>query len=283
MTRQTGAASLFCLLIAGCTATGEAPGTGPDALVDGGGAGEEGASTDGGATTDDAGADGGTDQAGTAGITGAVADPNGALAAGVRVTLCHGVCRYVDTDDSGSFSFSGVDPQRYALDVTLLGDDSLARSLFMVDLSADTITTLDSPIPMARLGARQEVDAPGEVQLADGLWVSVDPAGADIGGDAPLSMAVGIPATLAPVLPVDADQVLALWYLDPFDTRVDSGMTLRVTNTWGLAPGDSAHALVASYADYDWLDGGTLTVSADGSELTGGELPVISTVLLVAD
>ena len=36
-----------------------------------------------------------------------------------------------------------------------------------------------------------------------------------------------------------------------------------------------------SYADYAWVDGGTLTVQPDGAWLIGGALPVFSTVALV--
>jgi len=265
--------------LAGCTATGtDGPGTDDTAAAaDTGTAGQDDtAGAAAGDTGDTASA------AELASLSGVVVTPDDAPAEGVFVTLCHGVCRYAETGADGTFSFE-AEPQAYALHFTQLGKDApWADILVAVDLAPGETRDIAEPFPMAELASADEQTAAGEVQVADGLWLTLDPDVFELPfGTDVLAPGAGVPSSFPPELP--ADDVLAVWYLDPFDAHSDPGFSLRATNSWGLAPGEEAVLYVSNYVDYAWIDGGTVTVSDDGTELTGGDIPVLSTVVLALD
>ena len=57
-------------------------------------------------------------------------------------------------------------------------------------------------------------------------------------------------------------------------------MSLRAANAWDLQPGEEAVLWTSSYRDYAWVEAGRVVVSEDGTEVVGGDLPVISTLVL---
>ncbi len=217
----------------------------------------------------------------SASLTGAVVGPDGQPAEGVRVTLCHRLCRYVDTDPDGAFGFEEVEPNTYALHFTVLGREDLgwADLLVITELDPDEVRVLAEPVPMGELGPATEVTTAREVQVAEGLWLTIDPDTVELPFDADsLLLAASTPRSWPPELP--SGDVLAVWYLDPFDAQVASGMSLRAANAWDLQPGEEAVLWTSSYRDYAWVEAGRVVVSEDGTEVVGGDLPVISTLVL---
>ncbi len=217
----------------------------------------------------------------TGSVEGVVAGPDGAPRAGVTVTLCHGACRFADTGADGAFRFDAVAPDRYALHFTTFGDGGLADVLVAIDVADGEQRVLEAPVPRAVLGPAVQVPSPAEVEVVPGLFASVDPAAVDMppfGPDA-VEIAGARPATWPPGLP--AGDVLDVVYLAPFDAAATPGLPLRVDNRWGLAPGETVAVWASRYLDDAWVDAGTLTVSTDATELTGGAVPVFSTVVLV--
>ena len=214
-------------------------------------------------------------------LAGRVVGPDAGPAEGVRVTLCHGACRYADSSPDGTFSFADIEPNSYALHFTVLGGEELgwADLLVVADLEDGEDRVLATDVPMASLGAATEVSTAREVQVAEGLWLTVDPAFVELPFDADaLNLAAATPAAFPPELP--AGEVLSVWYLDPFDAKASAGLTLRATNTWDLEPGEEAVLWTSSYLDYAWVEAGRVVVSEDGTEVTGGDIPVISTLVL---
>lgn len=214
-------------------------------------------------------------------VTGQVLGPDGEPAA-ATVTLCHGYCKFTDTDSEGRFAFEDVEPQNYAIHVGTFGaEPDWADLLVFVDVAGGEELSLAAPLAMARVGDRTLVEAAGEVQVADGLWLDADPEAVTLpfGTDA-FELAGGAPSALPSGLP-DAE-VLALWYLSPFDATHEPGMGLRARNDWGLAPGAEVELMAASYLDYAWQPAGTAVVSDDGTELVGGDVRHVSTLLVMA-
>lgn len=216
-----------------------------------------------------------------ASLRGRILGPDASPAEGVRATLCHGVCRFADSGPDGTFVFDDVEANSYALHFTVLGDDSpqWADVLVITNLEPGEEASLERDVPMAALGDTAEVVRAGEVQVDAGLWLTVDPATIELPFDADsLDLAAATPATLPPELPTK--DVLAVWYLAPFDAKASSGMTLRATNTWGLDPGEEAVLWTSSYTDYAWVEAGRVVTSDDGTEVVGGDIPVVSTLVL---
>ena len=236
---------------------------------------------EGGGSGGDDGSDGGEATEDVAAVGGTVLGPDGEPAAGARVTLCHGACRFADVEDDGSFSFIEVPADTYALHLTTLGTDlDYADLLVAIELSPDEDRQIADPFPMAELGQATRVDAAGEVDAGNGLSLTVDPDTVTLPWNVDtFDLAAAAPTAFPPELP--AGDPLAVWYLDPFDATLDPGATARIANTWDLAPGTELELWTASYADYAWIEGGTVTVSDDGSELQGGDIRVLSTLVLM--
>ena len=260
-------------------------GCGPsDATPDEQGGDDEVAAGDGDNGSSDGGDDGTDDgerDDAVAALSGTVLGPDGEPAAGARVTLCHGACRFADVEADGSFAYSDVPADTYALHFTTLGTDlDYADLLVAIELSPDEDRQIADPFPMAELGQATTVDAAGEVDAGNGLWLTVDPDTVTLPYNyETFDLASAMPTAFPPELP--AGDPLAVWYLDPFDATLDPGATVRIANAWDLAPGTELELWTASYADYAWIDGGTVTVSDDGSELEGGDIRVLSTLVLM--
>ena len=78
--------------------------------------------------------------------------------------------------------------------------------------------------------------------------------------------------------------VLAVWYLGSWDAAAASDpLSFEVRNDFGLAAGDTVNINIAGYLDYDWVDGGTATVSSDGEVIvsdSGSGLSTLTTLVL---
>lgn len=218
-------------------------------------------------------------EAGT--VTGQVLGPDGDPAT-ATVTLCHGSCKFADTDSEGRFAFDGVVPQNYAIHVGTFGaEPDWADLLVFVDVAEGEQLALEAPLAMARVGERTLVESAGEVEVAEGLWLDADPAAVTLPfGTDTFELAGGAPASMPAGLP--DGEVLALWYLSPFDATHEPGMGFRARNDWGLAPGTEVTLMAASYLDYAWQPAGTALVSDDGEELSGGDVRHVSTLLVMA-
>jgi hypothetical protein len=217
-------------------------------------------------------------------LTGTLIDPAGAPLGGWSVKFCNAVgCRIDTSDPSGVFSYDDVSLTPYSLEPVPPpeGSDWATMNLpYTFDPYEEKVLTfvqqeLEGVVPLTV--------APMEIELGDGLWVTVglddleEPALHD-----PATTAGGVlvPQADWPTIDDVTGTVLAVWYTHPFDYVAPDGLPVRIEGNLGLAEGATVDLLVGSYADFAWIDAGALTVT--GGELVGeAELPLLSTVIAV--
>ncbi|MES2642425.1 MAG: carboxypeptidase-like regulatory domain-containing protein [Myxococcota bacterium] len=221
-----------------------------------------------------------------ASLTGTLTDADGAPTEGVRVNVCRVLCKTVQTDAGGAWGFAAIEAWTAMFYVTPAASTGFATPMGVLTLAEDeervldvVLDTFDPPRPLP--------SSASEVEVSDGLFLTL---GADILEPAPLT---DLPSEVAAVrvptahrLPVELDgELLDTWYLSPWEATSESGVGVRLANTWGLAPGDRARVWAASEpTTYAWLDAGELVVTEDGLMLEGDvALPILTTLALVRE
>ncbi len=208
-------------------------------------------------------------------------DPAGAGMGGINVNFCNAAgCRSGPTAADGSISFDNVELVPYALEPIAAEGSGLATPLVPLTFAADEVKAFDLVVPP--LGPASPLGSTSEEEF-QGLFVTVGAAGIqEPAFHEPATEIAGVLADPAAWPPINLPgTVLAVWYLAPFNYAAPAGLPTRITNSYGLADGATAHVYVGSYDDFAWLDGGTVT--AGGGFLTGASLPLLSTVVLIQE
>lgn len=217
-----------------------------------------------------------------AAVEGRVVDIDGQPLENILVTLCRGSCVSDNTDVGGDYLLLNVKPDNYPISfVDLGGGYGVATPLFMLPVASGEERHLAEPMIMPPLSPRVALpSAPGDVEIVPGVTLTVDPEALWLAPWEPSDVVQGAQAPSVPSL-VPFDDALAVWYLAPFKSLSDAPMPLTLDNAWGLAPGETAQAWVVSYFYADWVDAGTMTVSADGATLRGAAIEELTTLVLV--
>ncbi len=217
-------------------------------------------------------------------VTGEAVDEDGQPLRDILVTTCRGSCISDNTDDAGWFLLPNVDPDDYPLSfVDLAGQYGVAVPLFMLTVGPGEDVVLPEPVVMPRLQPAVPVpEFPGDVEVLPGVTLTVDPEELWLAPWEPEGVLQGASPPAIPAL-VPFEQALAVWYLGPFKSISYAPMPLTLDNQWELAPGDTARAWVVSYLDAVWVDAGLMTVSDDGTVLTGAAIEELTTLVLVAE
>ncbi|MEZ4235226.1 MAG: hypothetical protein R3F59_03490 [Myxococcota bacterium] len=209
---------------------------------------------------------------------------DGAPVASTELRLCRGLlCRNGATDAQGDAVFENVPPEWHSYEV--VAPEASGRATALVPLLFDCATDRQVDVPVLDLDAPSPLAAaPAEHPTGDGLYVTVGldqlepPTFFD-----PAESVAGVRVPEALWFPFDGvtGTVLAVWYLAPFDYHAipTEGLPVRIVDQWGLTDGDELELYVGSYEDSAWVSAGTVTAS--GGDLTGGALPLLSTLLLV--
>jgi hypothetical protein len=222
-------------------------------------------------------------------VTGSAVDVDGNPVEGLDIRFCRGsLCRNGETDASGAWTSEGGAtmgfPRAEAVPTSLellLYDSLWATTFTVLDLEAET--PRDIPIVMVEDGPATALSAtPTWVTVGDGLRIEVasdvlEPPNAFVDPTTEVS-GVLVPPAAHPPLDGFTD-VLAVWYVGPFDHKAPAGLPMEIDNTFGLTDGQTVQVQVGDYTTSTWLDAGTLTAS--GALLTGdARLPVLSTVVI---
>lgn len=213
-------------------------------------------------------------------VSGVVLDLDGDPVVDAQIRFCRGaLCLNGTTDAAGAFGFESVQAFPHSFEV--IGPNATyATGFAAVTLQEDVpkaltmyLPTLGTPSPLQATATWHDV-APG---------LRVELAASDLETPPFLDDATEIAGARVPVdrFPTydGISDVKAMWYLEPFDYPVPAGAPLEITNDFGAIDGETYRVWVGSYEASEWLDAGTLTVTA--GVLTGAaELPLISTIAL---
>ncbi len=224
-----------------------------------------------------------TDDPGPQGtLEGTVIDDAGAPVAGARVNFCRGVCATTETDAQGHYS-TLVTAQVGSFYVR--EESALLDAIVPLAVAENETRTVDVTL----FHAETTVTIPAvadEIEVGPGffLTVGVDTLEPAIFEDLGTTIA-STQVPVAQVLPIEVDAahgaLVAAYYFAPFEAFSTSGLPFRIDNTFGLPANTALVAFAASGPDlYTWLPAGEVAVSADGTSIEGGSLPILTTLVL---
>lgn len=274
------AALLLLVVLGACSCSGY---SGPDPSESGLSNEEADADTDSDTDSDtDADTDADTD---SATLTGFVLDVDGKAVSGARVNICRDVCLTDMSDEQGAYTLVTPYSETQAFYVVPPADSGLSSPIAPHTPAMGETLALDVVVPALDTPRELPADAE-EVEVTDGLFLTVgadilEPAGFEELGDEIAAAAVAPEHSL----PLGLDgEVLAQWYVDPFEATSEAGVPLRMENRWSLPAGQTYDVVVSGdpYAP-GWLEAGTLTVSSDATMLEGdAALLMLTSIVLLA-
>jgi hypothetical protein len=216
-------------------------------------------------------------------LEGTLVDPTGAPLVEWSVKFCNVIgCRIDESDASGRVEYLDVELLPHSLEpVPPEGSDWATMNLpYTFEPNEEKVLTF----VQQELGPLTPLTTtPVEIEMGEGLWVTVgsnDLEPPALHDPATTAGGVAVPQADWPTIDDVTGTVLAVWYTHPFDYVAANGLPVRIEGDLGLAEGTSIDLLVGSYADFAWLEAGSLTVT--GGELVGSaELPLLSTIIAV--
>lgn len=222
---------------------------------------------------------------------GTVVDDEGAPLEGILVNLCAESCYAQRTDAAGAWQHQ-LPADRYSLEL-LEGDPSAPTRgwpLAPVVVEAGVVRTLETPVRMPLLTHHEELRTAGWVKVGDGLDLHADPATwtpPELADPEARPWVAGVRVDVATAgLPWDgiAGTPVALWYLNPLDSRPTGDWPVRLSGDVGLAAGETARLFAADYGAREWVPFATVTVDDEGAlRTTNDPLPVLGPVVLVRE
>jgi len=220
-------------------------------------------------------------------VSGQVVDQDGNPLATLGVSLCFTVCRIVDTDAAGVFSFEGVDPGTQVIEnIGLPTNDPRSAVLVhtkffdFVTVGDDEVITIDRPFVIRKVDTDGPLSGPQQLTLDGGLEVGFD---ADAFGttDNPLPSpamelyfgATEIPLQDWPVRGHDGWTILRAWGFAVWDLHHEDEFTVSAAlgDAGPLPAGSDVAFLVADYT-YGFVNGvffeEDAVLSADGATIS---------------
>ena len=208
----------------------------------------------------------------------------------VRVQMCNiNGCIPAFPDDTGCFSYTGLNPSSYAFDAVPISEDGTAGHTYSTPLTVVELVEGQEPLRLAQpliiytyTNTLSPLSA-AEFDAGNGLTISVDPSSfegptEDPDADFVASVPVDWAASGLPVDTLGGD-VVAMWYLGPANAAVGSWPFTAS----GLEPGTELHVYNAHYNGFEWVDLGTATVGEDGVFVAPIGIAHLSTLVLIQE
>jgi hypothetical protein len=178
-------------------------------------------------------------------VTGAVVDAQNAPWAAAKIQVCSdALCTLGDADASGAFDVQVTAGNFYHVITRPSPSDTREGSagLFVLQNMLTSDTALDAPIPIPVTGAHLTQGDAGNIsgQVASDLTLTGNVSDIGFYGDAFFS-GVAIAQNQSPAFSIEGKNILAMWALNPWGTRANSGKTIGVSiaNHFGLNAGDA--------------------------------------------
>jgi hypothetical protein len=219
-------------------------------------------------------------------VTGAVVDSQGAAWGAAKIQVCsETVCTLGDADETGAFAVAVPAGDRYHVIARPGPGDSRAGSagvgVFPSVVVSDT--ALAAPVVLPVTGAEIALDPDGgavDAAVTADLTLSARAADLDFYGE-PYLAAVRLDAAAWPALSTPGT-VLAVWALNPWGTRAETGKSIAVTirNDFGLAPGELAQVYAISETTAEVGAPSDAVVSDDGAVIAGATVDRVTWIVL---
>jgi hypothetical protein len=220
-------------------------------------------------------------------VSGTVIDEDGNPIETLGVSLCFTVCRVVETDATGAFTFMGIEPATQVIEnIGWPTTDPISAALVytkffdFVTIGVDEAVTIERPFVMRRVDTDGPLTGAQQLTLAGGLEIGFD---ADLFGttDNPLPSpamelyfgAVEIPERDWPTRGHEGWRILRAWGLAVWDLHRDDAFVVSAPlGTAGPLPAGSEVAFLVADYTYGFQNGvffeEAATLSADGTTLS---------------
>jgi hypothetical protein len=226
----------------------------------------------------------------TGSLSGKVVKGDGSPGTDVKVQLCTKLqCKPQTPDGEGNFLYTGLEGADFALEV-LPQTEGDATTLTIITLEREEERVLETPIVVPEFVTDMTIGSAQTVSMEGGLSIEADPAGYNppFGSDPGGTVVQGVHMDLETAgLPfgVHEGNVLGLWYLGYWNTSLDPAWSISVADLPGVEAGDVLKIVTADYLGVQWVDGGTMTVGADGVATTdeGSGIHFLSTLLIIKE
>jgi hypothetical protein len=215
-------------------------------------------------------------------VSGNVVDPDDAPWAAANVQVCSGaLCTLGKANASGAFDVAVPEGNLYHVIARPPSTDAREGSAGLAVLAnvLTTDTTLAAPIAIPITGAHQTLGAPALV--ASDLTLTANAADLAFDDDAYLA-GTSVAESEWPAFVVAGRTILAMWALDPWGTRANTGKTIGVSiaNHFGLAAGASASVYAVNELTAELGAESDATVSADGATIDGATIDRVTWIVL---
>ena len=207
-------------------------------------------------------------------VSGVVTDTQGAPWANAKLQVCSAsLCTLGSADASGAFSVQVPAGNKYHVIAHPPASDPREGSAgiaVMQDILT-TDTALPSPIAIPITGAHASLP---NASVTQDLVLTANASDVSFTGEAYFS---GVSVTDSPL-----SNAIATWALNPWGTRTNPGKTIAVTisNTFGLAPGDTVSVYAVNESTAELAPPTTGTVSSDGQTITGATIDRVTWIVV---
>lgn len=202
-------------------------------------------------------------------VRGSLRDPGGAVLTSLRVQFCRDTTCTVGTVDADGYTVANLTPGVGTLQVIAPGeaDPPLAPVVLPLEAVADRVRTVDLVVPSLQTWTLLPTRFPVQREVADGVWLTIAPG--QIEAPTPLLPApthVGAARATdgAPRLDGAPGELVALFYLAPWDHPSRTPLPVRFRNDVGAASGALELWQVSSEA-HAWVRVDVLDDDGDGN------------------
>jgi len=217
-------------------------------------------------------------------ISGTINDAQGAPAVGMKVQVCASLCRRADVTEDGTWTLTGLEEDVYIVLGFSQGDPSITTTASLATINSDR----DIGAMTLNTYATQETFVSGmhDYVLDGGLVISAnsDELGAglySIGSSGSISSLQIDPAQVPTEL--DTSSIVAMWMLGEYDYHVEGGMSWSINSDLGLAEGTSVDFQYLDNEAHAWMSLGSFTVTDGMIDGSDANLPLLSSVIVVAE
>ncbi len=219
-------------------------------------------------------------------VTGAVVDTQNAPWAAAKIQVCsETLCTLGDANASGAFDVQVPAGNLYHVIARPSPSDAREGSagLFVLQTMLTSDTALAAPIPIPVTGAHLTQGDAGNIsgEVASDLTLTANANDVGFDGDVFFS-GVAIPQNQWAAFSIEGKTILAMWALNPWGTRTNSGKSIGVsiTNHFGLNAGDAVSVYAVNETTAALDPPTQASVSPDAATIDGATIDRLTWIVV---